>query len=97
MAGRIVPRLGRLMARRVGSSAPQQFGAASAVMRGGGHDDGTRNPPYQPLAQPSSKLFEEHELVWHDGVAPEPALDMDAPHISTTEVQLLGLCVCLVA
>lgn len=28
------------------------------------------------------QLHEEHELVWSDGVAPETAIDFDAPHLS---------------
>jgi hypothetical protein len=29
-----------------------------------------------------SQLHEQDELIWNDGVAPEAALDFDAPHIS---------------
>lgn len=29
-----------------------------------------------------SQLHEENELVWNDGVAPETALDFDAPNVS---------------
>lgn len=28
------------------------------------------------------QLHEEDELIWNDGVAPEAALDFDAPHVS---------------
>jgi hypothetical protein len=31
------------------------------------------------------QLHEEDELIWNDGVAPEAALDFDAPHISKAE------------
>jgi len=31
-------------------------------------------------------LPEEVELVWDDTVAPETAIDLDAPHVSTNEV-----------
>jgi len=34
------------------------------------------------------QLPEEVELVWDDGVAPEAAIDFDAPHISGKEVLL---------
>lgn len=30
------------------------------------------------------QLHEEDELIWNDGVAPETALDFDAPHVSKT-------------
>ena len=29
-----------------------------------------------------AQLHEQDELVWNDGVAPETAIDFDAPHIS---------------
>ena len=32
------------------------------------------------------QLPEEVELVWDDTVAPETAIDLDAPHVSTDEV-----------
>lgn len=32
------------------------------------------------------QLPEEVELIWDDSVAPETALDLDAPHVSTKEV-----------
>lgn len=41
-------------------------------------------PPHAP-PPPPSQLPEEHELIWDDGVAPEMALDIDAPHISAWE------------
>jgi hypothetical protein len=28
-------------------------------------------------------LHEEDELIWNDGVAPETAIDFDAPHVSS--------------
>ena len=38
-----------------------------------------------PLIFYAVQLHEEHELVWHDGVAPESALDFDAPHVASSE------------
>lgn len=56
----------------------------TAVARGGG--GGAVPPPilrYQPPA--ATELVEDHDLVWDDGVAPEPCLDFDAPHVSSLE------------
>ena len=39
-------------------------------------------PPFKRSPAPSQPLHEEHELIWDDGVAPEVALDFDAPYIS---------------
>ena len=52
----------------------------------GGH--GAPRPATPPFARnktPTSKLVEDHELVWDDGVAPELAIDFDAQHISKGE------------
>lgn len=69
--------------------APRRF------MGGGGHDEHhgpvTLEPPFQRLPLPSGPLPEEHELIWHDGVAPEQALDFDVPHISTRQALLMWL------
>jgi hypothetical protein len=54
-------------------------------MMGGG---GGPTPPIPPFARnqvATSKLHEEHELVWDDGVAPELTIDFDAQHISSAE------------
>jgi len=40
-------------------------------------------PPTKPLF---TQLPEEVELIWDDTVAPETAIDLDAPHVSTDEV-----------
>ena len=32
------------------------------------------------------QLHEEDELIWNDGVAPETAIDFDAPHMSPRQV-----------
>jgi hypothetical protein len=56
---------------------------------------GGMSPPLPPFARspvPTSSLTENTDAVWDDGVAPELALDFDAPHISTKEAiwTLLG-------
>lgn len=43
------------------------------------------------LPLPSRPIHEHDELVWNDGVAPEAALDFDAPHISKTTGLLMWL------
>ncbi|KAL7567146.1 hypothetical protein ACA910_009472 [Epithemia clementina (nom. ined.)] len=48
-------------------------------------------PPLPPFARSPPKdrpLPENMDAVWDDGVAPELALDFDAPHISTREAVL---------
>ena len=61
------------------SSSAIRLGAA------GGHP--TPNlPPFARLRPPTSQLPEEVELVWDDTVAPETALDLDAPHVDNKEV-----------
>mmetsp|Transcript_116022 Transcript_116022/g.322571 ORF Transcript_116022/g.322571 Transcript_116022/m.322571 type:complete len:146 (+) Transcript_116022:123-560(+) len=77
----------RLLARQVGPRASTRSlalapGATRAIR---GAAPAGVNPPYHRLPMPTSALAEEHELVWHDGVAPEGALDFDAPHMSTAE------------
>ena len=39
--------------------------------------------PFARSRAPNSRVHEEHELVWDDGVAAETALDFDASHISS--------------
>lgn len=36
--------------------------------------------PCSTFLTPKSQLHEQDELVWNDGVAPELAIDFDAPH-----------------
>lgn len=46
------------------------------------------SPPTPPFARnlaPTTKLVEDHELVWDDGVAPELTIDFDSQHVSTGE------------
>ena len=59
-------------------------------MGGGGHDH-TLEPPLYRLPLPNRALPEEDELIWNDRVAPETALDLDAPHISPLEGLVLWL------
>ena len=40
----------------------------------------------QPFHSNILQLPEEVELIWDDSVAPETALDLDAPHVDTKEV-----------
>lgn len=60
-------------------------------MGGGGHDDHTLEPPFHRLPLPNRPLPEEDELIWNDRVAPETALDFDAPHISSNTGLLMWL------
>ena len=53
-------------------------------MGGGGHDH-TLEPPLYRRPLPNRALPGEDELIWNDRVAPETALDLDAPHISPLE------------
>uniref|UniRef100_A0A6V1PJS4 Uncharacterized protein n=1 Tax=Heterosigma akashiwo TaxID=2829 RepID=A0A6V1PJS4_HETAK len=48
-----------------------------SVLRGGGVGD----RPFARTIAPVSKLHEEHELVWDDGVAAEACLDFDVPEV----------------
>ena len=56
---------------------------------GGGHDHGPMMPPFGRLQPPTSSLPENVELVWDDSVAPESAIDFDAPHVSTNEAMFM--------
>jgi hypothetical protein len=56
-----------------------------------GHHDATLEPPMHNLPLASRPLHEQDELIWNDGVAPETALDFDAPHISKTTGLLMWL------
>ena len=68
-------------------SRTAQYTVSSIVLGGGGGDHHAPNmPPFARLRPPSTKLPEEVELVWDDTVAPETAIDFDAPHVSTAEV-----------
>ena len=42
-------------------------------------------PPFARNLAPTSRLPEEHELVWDDGVAPELTIDFDAQHVPKWE------------
>ena len=42
-------------------------------------------PPFARNKAPTSKLHEDHELIWDDGVAPELTIDFDAQHIGKWE------------
>ena len=57
----------------------------------GGHADRPGPPTFVRLPPPNKPLHEESELVWHDGVAPELALDFDAPEVSTMKAVLMWL------
>ena len=59
------------------------------VRGGGGHDHGPMMPPFGRLQPPKASLPENVELVWDDSVAPETAIDFDAPHVSTKEAVLM--------
>lgn len=63
--------------------AVRGLGSSSAVCSGHGHDT-TVEPPFASLPLPTKPLHEQDELVWNDGVAPEAALDFDAPFVSKT-------------
>jgi hypothetical protein len=60
--------------------------AKTAARRLGGHGHSEHHPPAPPsfarLPAPDSPVHEERELLWDDPVAPEMALDFDAPEIS---------------
>eukprot|EP00603_Paraphysomonas_imperforata_P009292 CAMPEP_0114428278 /NCGR_PEP_ID=MMETSP0103-20121206/8837_1 /TAXON_ID=37642 ORGANISM="Paraphysomonas imperforata, Strain PA2" /NCGR_SAMPLE_ID=MMETSP0103 /ASSEMBLY_ACC=CAM_ASM_000201 /LENGTH=127 /DNA_ID=CAMNT_0001597477 /DNA_START=28 /DNA_END=411 /DNA_ORIENTATION=- len=48
--------------------------STARVVRGGG---GGRMIPFARLAPPTEKLVDDVDLVWDDGVAPEPAIDVE--------------------
>lgn len=52
------------------------------VRKLGGHSHAPPPPTFARLPEAKSRLHEESELVWHDGVAPELAIDFDAPELS---------------
>ena len=58
--------------------------ARRLVAARGGHG-GPTPPTFQRLPVPKGPVHEEYELLWDDGVAPELALDFDAPHVSKTK------------
>lgn len=58
------------------------------MMGGGG---GPAPPAFVRLPPPNKPLPEEYELLWHDGVAPEMAVDFDSPHVSTLTALRLWL------
>eukprot|EP01138_Halocafeteria_seosinensis_P006117 gb/GECG01006254.1/.p1 GENE.gb/GECG01006254.1/~~gb/GECG01006254.1/.p1 ORF type:complete len:147 (+),score=20.97 gb/GECG01006254.1/:1-441(+) len=79
-----------LSALRRSSSALRCSGASRIPQRGGGGHSwpptkGHIEPPIQRTPLPRKDLLEEDELIWNDGVAPETALDFDAPHVSKWE------------
>ena len=71
----------RSLGRRVGARQV----TAVVARRGGGGNSSAVAPPFARLPDSKTPLHEEHELVWHDGVAPESALDFDAPHVASSE------------
>jgi hypothetical protein len=75
------------------AAAPRLLGsrAPSRSMGGGGGHDHTLEPPFQRLPLPNRPLPEEDELIWNDRVAPETALDLDAPHVGRLEGLVMWL------
>ena len=70
--------------------------ARSSLLRNGirlarGVQGGGLMPPFGRMKPPTSSLPENVELVWDDSVAPETAIDFDAPHVSTNEAMLMFL------
>ena len=53
-------------------------GSAVARRHGGG---GPVPPPFARTQTATKRLFEEHELIWDDGVAAETCLDFDCAHL----------------
>lgn len=43
------------------------------------------------VPEPKSPLEEDHDLLWLDGVAPEPVLDLENPRIASPHSALLQL------
>lgn len=73
--------------RRRGSPAPGFFVILSCA-------PSEERPPFPlylfpalPPPSPPCQLHEQDEVIWNDGVAPEAALDFDAPHISRGQVR----------
>ena len=64
--------------RRSASMASRR---AFLPMRGGA--GGPPPAPFVRVPPPRRPLNEEHELIWDDGVAPETAIDFEAPHVSS--------------
>ena len=62
-------------------------GSAVARRRGGG---GAVQPPFARTQTPTTRLHEEHELIWDDGVAAETCLDFDAAHVDNGLLQFMG-------
>eukprot|EP00499_Haloplacidia_sp_CaronLabIsolate_P010309 CAMPEP_0196769108 /NCGR_PEP_ID=MMETSP1104-20130614/337_1 /TAXON_ID=33652 /ORGANISM="Cafeteria sp., Strain Caron Lab Isolate" /LENGTH=130 /DNA_ID=CAMNT_0042139193 /DNA_START=10 /DNA_END=402 /DNA_ORIENTATION=+ len=60
--------------------------SSRVLVRGGGHGGGGMVPPMVPRTPPQEKLDENFDLIWDDGVAPETALDFDAPNVSNAQV-----------
>lgn len=56
------------------------------LSRSFGASHGPLMPPFARLQPPTTKLYEETELVWDDSVAPETCIDFDAPHVSSGTV-----------
>ena len=73
--------------RRSAAVQPNLVTSSSISRRGfGGHGHADHHAPPPPsfarLPVPSAPVHEEYDLLWNDGVAPEMALDYDAPEIS---------------
>jgi len=71
----------------VGGRAPRSAGLLTSAVRRGG---GPPSPPYQQTRPPNSRVVEEHELIWDDGVAAETCLDFDAAHVENGLAWWLG-------
>ena len=77
--------LRRLVSRTTTAARPSDKPPSRRMLGGHGRAD-HHHPPAPPtfarLPVPTAPLHEENELLWSDGVAPEMALDYDAPEIS---------------
>ena len=76
-------RTGVVRPRHAVSALARQRQAPRLVRWGGG--GGPAPPTFARLPAATQKLNADWELIWHDGVAPEVAIDFDAPHISRTQ------------
>lgn len=77
----------RTAVRRVTSSRRT---ITSTALRSGAAGVSTPNmPPFARNPPPTGRLPEEVELVWDDSVAPETAIDFDAPHVDDKEVHAM--------